>query len=365
MEAFATGFSMASTSKPGFLMENENYTLKFDGVLCDQSKNIVSHGFENCYSWKEVMELILDATEEMDTYNLVDVEEAAEDALREWLVTFPGWGLLSSVLDSKVHRHVVLSFAYTSANWDQETGGQFSERKVFDTVKYVYDNMPGKEFHTLVPNFGVYFEEILEGSKNFERKKKITLYFNAKWSLEVKFTIEKKRVNNSLLEVAAEAVAQDIKNLNHIKDLNIPETLYDLVIEKFNDAEWVRSFWNAKAEANIINKVVVKEQHENKEENKDNSSENDQNDRNDHNIHDENIIEEEQDVNEEFFASVVDELSSDVEHVLNGDLEPEFETNAGETSAAVTNQNVHGIDGLLSIWVFLFMLIGVIAYIWC
>ena len=40
--------------------------------------------------------------------------------------------------------------AYTSTNWDEGTGGEFSEEKVFDTVKYVYDNMPGKELHNLV-----------------------------------------------------------------------------------------------------------------------------------------------------------------------------------------------------------------------
>ena len=39
MEAFATGFSMAANTKPGFCMENENYSLKFEGVLCEQSKN--------------------------------------------------------------------------------------------------------------------------------------------------------------------------------------------------------------------------------------------------------------------------------------------------------------------------------------
>ena len=43
-----------------------------------------------------------------------------------------------------------ISAAYTSTNWDEGTGGEFSEEKVFDTVKYVYDNMPGKELHNLV-----------------------------------------------------------------------------------------------------------------------------------------------------------------------------------------------------------------------
>ena len=194
------------------------------------------------------MELILDATDEADSDNLIDIEEACEDAMREWLVTFQGWGLLSSILDSKIHRHVVLSLAYTSSNWDRDTGGEFSEEKVFETVKYVYDNIPGKELHNLVPKFGIWFEEIIEGSKKEERKKMFTLFFNAKWALEVRFVIEKKRVNNSLLDLAAEAAVQDFMIEEEIEELDIPETLFEVVRDKFRDVEWVRSFWSAKHE---------------------------------------------------------------------------------------------------------------------
>jgi len=368
MEAFATGFSMSTNTKPGFCLENENYTIQFSEVLCDQTKNIVSHGFENCYSWREVMELILNATEEVASDNLIDIEEAAEDAMREWLVTFKGWGLLSSILDSKIHRHVVLSLAYTSSNWDEDTGGEFSEEKVFDTVKYVYDNMPGKELHGLVPKFGIWFEEIMEGSKKEERKKNLTLFFNAKWALEVKFTIEKKRVNNSLLDLASEAAVKHIMIEEDIDDLDIPETLFEAVKEKFRDAEWVRSFWSAKKELedyrtgsdsiyeNTTNKADVEEQNQN-EENVQQLNPN------------EGIIENDNEAhNEEFLASVIDELSADIEHVLDGELEPDFDPEGAEVQHNIDQhsaQNKHGIDGLLSVWVFLFMVLAVVAYIWC
>ena len=108
----------------------------------------------------------------------------------------------TSILDTKMHRHVLLSLAYTSSNWDEETGGEFTEEKVFETVKYVYDNMPGKELRTLLPKFGVWFEEIIDGRKSTERKKMLTLFFNAKWVLEIKFILEKKRVNNNLVDLA-------------------------------------------------------------------------------------------------------------------------------------------------------------------
>ena len=359
MEAFATGFSMAANTKPGFCMENENYSLKFEGVLCDQTKNIVSHGFENCYSWREIMELILDATDEADSDNLIDIEEAAEDATREWLVTFQGWGLLSSILDSKIHRHVVLSLAYTSANWDTDTGGEFSEEKVFDTVKYVYDNIPGKEMHILVPKFGIWFEEIIDGGKKEERMKHFTLFFNAKWALEVKFVIEKKRIYNNLLDLAAEAAVQDIMIEEEIEELDIPETLFEVVREKFRDAEWVRSFWSAKQD--IEGDSEASNQGDIDVDNPDNDDETP----NEIGIEDND---EAQNVNEEFLASVVDELSSDVEHVLNGELEPDFHEEGSEVSnnnEQTSEKNIHGIDGLLSLWVFLFMVLGVVAYIWC
>lgn len=362
MEAFATGFSMASPTKPGFSIENENYKLTFDGVLCDQSKNIVSHGFENCYSWQEAMDLILNATEEADTDNLIKIEEATEDAIRDWLVTFQGWGLLSSILDSKVHRHVVLSLAYTSANWDEETGGDFSEEKVFDTVKYVYDNMPGKEMLTLVPNFGVWFEEIISGGRGEERKKNFTLFFNAKWALEVKFVIEKKRINKNLVDLAAEAVVKNILIEEEIEELDIPEILYESVRQKFRDAEWIRSFWSAKLEVEEEESNILPSYQE-LEENKTSSV-----------IQEQEIDEvnnqelEDQNVNEEFLASVVDELSSNVEHALNDELASDNEDPTPRTldnSLNVMNSNSHGIDGLLSVWVFLFLLIAVVAYIWC
>lgn len=118
MEAFATGFSLSSGTKPGYSIENDEYKLTFQEVICDQTKNIVSRGFENCYNWKAVMELILGATEDIEA-NIGDIETFSTDAICDWLVTFGGWGLLSSILDSKMHRHVLLSLAYTSSHWDQ------------------------------------------------------------------------------------------------------------------------------------------------------------------------------------------------------------------------------------------------------
>ena len=75
---------------------------------------------------------------------------------------------------------------------------------MFNTVKHVYDLTEGAEFEKLVPNLGIWFEGIVTGGEDEERKKNLTICFYGKWTLEVKFTVEKKRVNRNLTELAAE-----------------------------------------------------------------------------------------------------------------------------------------------------------------
>ena len=76
------------------------------------------------------MELILGATEAIDNDYLTNFGDVAEEVVKEWLVTFQGWGLLSSILDSNKHGYVVQSLAYTSTTWE----GEFSKENVFDTT---------------------------------------------------------------------------------------------------------------------------------------------------------------------------------------------------------------------------------------
>jgi len=250
MEGFATGFNLEGKTKPGYSVENEKFKLTFSGVLCDDRKNIVSHGFECCYDWSEVMNMILAATEDYDSR--FDVEEKVEKILKTWLTSFQGWGLLSSMLPTQKHRYFLVSLAYASANLNEETGGPYSTQKIFDTVKYVYEHSPGKEIHHLVPPLGAWFEEIFEEDEEVamsrERVKSFTMFFNAKWMLEVKFTMEKKQVNNNLVDIAAERVAQLINDIDDIERLEIPTTLFEKVYDKCIDVEWVNSYWNFKSE---------------------------------------------------------------------------------------------------------------------
>ena len=347
MEAFATGFSLSSETKPGYSIENDDYKIIFSEVICDQNKNIVSRGFENCYNWKDVMELVLDVADEVDTDVLIDIEASTEDAVKDWLVTFSGWGLLSSILDSKVHRHVLLSLAYTSSNWDAETGGEFSEEKVFQTVKYVYDNMPGKELHTLVPKFSIWFEEISSGKKEMERRKELTLFFNAKWALEIKFFIEKKRVNRSLVHLAAESVVRNILIEEDVCDLPIPETLFPVVLDKFCDIEWVRSYWNSQPEPTELD--MTQKEREDKE-------------KKSHAVDvaaGGNLSDEDANIDEEeFLSAVIDEVVDDVQQIIDNHV----------NIRAVAEQRPRspsGVDNILIVWVGLFLILAVILYSYC
>ena len=90
MEEFASGFAPAQATKPGFVLENEKFRVTFDGVslrpfdptwvhtelyykvMCNDVKNIISHGFETCYDWKPVLELILEAASE--DYSVIQVD---------------------------------------------------------------------------------------------------------------------------------------------------------------------------------------------------------------------------------------------------------------------------------------------------
>jgi len=189
------------------------------------------------------MELVLAASD-----GTVDIEEAAEEALKEWMISFQGWGLLSSIVSTGTIRHVVLSLAYTSQHWDEEAGGEYEEEKVFNTVKQVYDNIEGKEFKGLLPKIGIWFEEIINGGEDDERKKNFTIFLSGKWSLDVKFVVEKKRVNRNLVELAAETVVRGIYSEDEIGNLEIPPELLHTVKDKYRDAEWVRDFWRFQLE---------------------------------------------------------------------------------------------------------------------
>ena len=171
--------------------------------------NLVAEGLESFYDWCDIMELVSVAVQEQGSMD--DIEDTISEALAEWLATLSGWGLLSTLMPVEKSRHIIAALLYTNANWNESTGGPRTDLKVFDAVKYVYNHVPGRSVHDLLPRLGVWFQELRPSSKTQERKKRLVVYFKGQWDVQVKFVVEKKRVvGETLTELACEAVARQV-----------------------------------------------------------------------------------------------------------------------------------------------------------
>ena len=115
-------------------------------------------------------------------------------------------------------------------------------------VKHAYEYVEGRELKRFVPSLSVWFEDIVTGGDEDEERKKnlTTCFYGTRSTLEVKFVVEKKRVNRSLAELAAEEVVKSIYSEEEIDSLEIPRELYDTVRAKYRGAEWVRDYWRKK-----------------------------------------------------------------------------------------------------------------------
>jgi len=250
MAGFATGFN--NPTLPGFWLENLKYKVQFRGVRCDNASNHLelaqAFGLQCCYNWGEVIKLVLGATEKAANDSTVDIEEAAEEALRDWMTSFQGWGLLTSLVPSASIKHIVLSLELKSQTWDADKQGKYQEEEVFNTVRQIYDRVDGKEIKRSLPKIAIWFEEIVTGGEESERKKNLTIWLSGRWELEVLFVVEKKRVNRNLVELAAETLVRSIYSEEEVEKLEVPRELLDTVKSKFRDAEWVRDYWRLKAD---------------------------------------------------------------------------------------------------------------------
>eukprot|EP00092_Neocalanus_flemingeri_P017317 GFUD01018730.1.p1 GENE.GFUD01018730.1~~GFUD01018730.1.p1 ORF type:complete len:269 (-),score=34.87 GFUD01018730.1:169-975(-) len=255
---FLSGFSLCHGAKHGLYVENEEFKISFREVFCNGIKNVISHGFECCYEWQGIMDLMLLSSE--DLQNIEAFEDKSEDLVHTWLGTFAGWGLLSSMLPSPLQYFFIGQLNSVKDNWDREE--MFSYEAAFEEVVGRYERDNDKKLDDLIPDFGVSTDELIEENEN-ERKKLITVHFDAKWKLEVKFTIEKKRVVKTLVDAAAEVIGKLLVNEDNVERLQIPLILRKPVAEKVRDAIWIRShhetkkaFFNLEGEISSFREAV-------------------------------------------------------------------------------------------------------------
>jgi len=230
VDSFATGFSVPGKTKTGFEMDAEQFKVIFSGVSIGGKNNLVTQALETCYDWGPVMRMFLAAVEEYE--DMADFKDKIEDSVGRWLRTFSGWGFLSCIVAIETQRHFLNALLQTWA-----TGLLRSKRKVFQTVKYLFKHISGKDLCSLVPRHGVSYKDV-EGSTG--RRKLFTFFFKAQWHLEVKFIVEKKRVNKDLVDLSSEVVAKYFKPFGDVSILEIPRTLFGNVSVKLKDFQWMR-----------------------------------------------------------------------------------------------------------------------------
>ena len=236
---FATGFSAPGHTKPGFGLQTNRFKVIFRGVKIDGKINEMSETLETYYDWSDVMNAVLGATR--DYQELEELEWKVKLGVTKWLGTFRGWGLLFSLLHLERSRYFLMALHFTSANWNEATGGPRTDLKVFNTVKFDYEHSQSRSLASLVPTVAIWFEELEDPKVSFkdnERRKLLTISMDGLW--EVQFIVEKKRLNTDLVDLAAEAVARQVRRREGLQELEVPLSLQPRLREKFRDQEWAR-----------------------------------------------------------------------------------------------------------------------------
>jgi len=237
---FLPGFTNFMGSKPGTVLQNDDYVLTFDGVLLNGKKSaIVSQGFESCYDWSDVMSMLIDSLHKFE--DIDGAEEFATEDLTTYLMTYSGWGLLSTLLPRKQHVKFNRKLREIKENWP--VNENYSEEACWATLFLQTET----SLESIIPEFEVTISEGDFGA-DLGRTKWFEIRFVSTWNLTVKFSVEKKkRWTSSLVNVAAAAVAKNLEDGDHVNvvdqvlKLEIPATLRSPVEKMRRDQRWVAS----------------------------------------------------------------------------------------------------------------------------
>jgi len=232
---FLPGFTNFRGTRPGAVLQNPTYHLTFSQVLLNGKRSpIVSRGFEGCYDWTDVMNILVDSLENFE--DIETSEELAKDDLISWFLTYDGWGLLSTLLPRQQH------IDFKQILRDLKQNEEYTEEECWELFCQDID------LEEIIPEFDVTIKEGCGNYGNFGseagRKKCINLKFiTAKWNLEVKFMAEKQKMEKgNLVAIAAQAVAKQLEDFDDIDHLEIPRTLMKPVAQMMEDLRWVSTY---------------------------------------------------------------------------------------------------------------------------
>jgi len=230
---FLPGFTNFRGTKPGAVLQNPVFHLTFSEVLLNGKKSaVVSRGFEGCYDWTDVMNILLESLR-----NFKDIktsEKLAMKYLKSWFLTYAGWGLFSTLLPRQQHIDFKQAMRSLKENW--QLNQEYTETKCWRLF------CQDKDMEAIIPKF-----KVTIGEGNFGlwagRQKWITLKFvTPKWNMEIRFIAGKQKMEKgNLVAIASAAVAAHLEDFDDVDHLEIPRTLMKPVAEIMEDHKWIKS----------------------------------------------------------------------------------------------------------------------------
>ena len=238
IDNFFTGLSSQHGTKPGFLKNNESFSIKFLGISPDDRINpqlmrFIQFKFETCYSWSNVMEIALECLE--NYYDDGELQDDVELCVSEWLGQFEGWGLLFTLLPMDFQKFLLVLYAQLKHKYEEENIEKSNEELYEDMLSFYKEETRGLPLKQLTPKVEVELLNIVGGIRENERDKLLRIKFmSSRFHLASDFIVHKKVLRRNLTEIAAEVVAQTCST--DVEDLEIPESLKGIVIEKVHSS---------------------------------------------------------------------------------------------------------------------------------
>ena len=227
---FLPGFSNIEGTQVGMNFKNSSFDLEYTGARYNKRRNLISKGFESCYDWTDVINILLRSLE-----NFTDpksFEASVQEELNSWFMTYSGWGLLATLLPKRLQMMYIKTLGSVKRKWPLNFEGECTDEKCWNLVLQ-------SSLKDLLPKCEVKVEEV---NNEPRRRKWISLIFSNQWSLEIKFCVEKRKSEVTLVNLASNTVAEYIKNnedIDIVNALEIPFTLKAPIDVALRAFKWI------------------------------------------------------------------------------------------------------------------------------
>ena len=233
---FLPGFSNIEGTQAGTLHRNASFDLEYIGARYNRRRNLISRGFESCYDWTDVIGILLRSLENFKDPK--SFEASVQNELNSWFMSYSGWGLVASLLPKKLQMMYIKTLGSVKRKWPLNFEGECTDEKCW---KLVLES----SIKDLLPKCEVKVEDVSDecfDSKLPRGRKWLSLIFSNQWSLEIKFCVQKKKSEVTLVNLAAKTVAECIRSNDDIDTVNaleIPLTLMTPIDVEMRALKWI------------------------------------------------------------------------------------------------------------------------------